>query len=533
MPKSAFVGRSREIGRIRAALDAPTSSILRVTGLRGGGKSALVARALEGRRAVIHVCPPLPDTDQRSALWGSLGKAIGGDASDTEAAGHRGRSDGVSTAAAPPPDWPDILRRLDAAVASSDRPLVLVLDDAHRLREARSRIVGPLVDVLGRARAGPPLHVVLVGGSHALPDAPELDPLHTETVAIGPLPLRAAAPFLPGDRPIDKLTAYGVFGGIPRVLRALDPAVTTGTNLRRLVFDRSGALADAGAAWLERDLQTPPRYYAIMSALSAGVADWSTVHAGLPDLTKSGQVAPYMTRLSELGLLRAHRSLDAPPKSRSTRYLVTDPFLAFWFRWVLPFRASSGESEGAYHARVIRPSLDGHLESVFPFVCRQHMLHDAMETLGANAREIGGLWGDGYDLPVAGLLSSGAAFYGACAWSPGAGDRGSPLTTIERAKRESRYGFGRERRLSLVFTGHRAPATLRREVARPGVGYRQHRRACQKHEHANGGEEPPHVAESTSRRQRTSNGPTRLDDGKRLRSSTTKSGRGGPLHGDV
>ena len=93
------------------------------------------------------------------------------------------------------------------------------------------------------------------------------------------------------------------------------------------------------------------------------------------------------------------------------------------------------------------------------------MRFDAIETLGANARESGSLWGATYELPLAGLLTSGAAFYGTCAWSL-EDPTDAPVQRIEAAMRETRYGFGRERRVRLVFTAHSAPIWLRREVAR-------------------------------------------------------------------
>jgi hypothetical protein len=93
------------------------------------------------------------------------------------------------------------------------------------------------------------------------------------------------------------------------------------------------------------------------------------------------------------------------------------------------------------------------------------MRFDAIETLGANAREGGSLWGPDYDIPIAGLLTSGAAYYGTCSWSY-EDHAASPVAGVEQGMRESRYGFGRERRVRLVFTGRDAPLPLRREVAR-------------------------------------------------------------------
>lgn len=450
----AFVGRTAELGRLRGALDQRQASIIRVTGVRGGGKSALVRKVLPAYDGFVHRAPPLPDLAQRAAVLALVSRT-------------RADKGHPPHAPSPTPPWPELVSGLRDVVASGARPFALVLDDIHRLSEARSRYLDALVEVVDSARTdGRPLHVVLVGPEHAMPPEEVLPAGSPPVLRVGPLPFQSALPLLPGTRAHDLLRAYGVFGGIPRVLTSLDRDVALGTNLRRLLFSDNAPLADAGGEWLERDVQTPSRYYAILSALAMGEADWSTVHAGVPDLTRSGQVAPYLKRLGELGLITARRSLDATSTTRSRRYALSDPFLATWMRFVLRVRADpSREATGDMYSSLVRPALDDHISRVFPTICRQHMALDATESIGGTAREGGSLWGPEYDLPVAGILHFGSAYYGTCLWNP-AEREAAPLAQLDREIRETRYGFGREHRLRLVFTGHEAPQWLQRRIAR-------------------------------------------------------------------
>ena len=443
-----------ELGRLRAALDRRDASLIRVSGLRGGGKTALVERALTDYDHLVHRAPPLPDDVQRETLAHLT----------SEARVARGLAPHVDHRF---PPWSELLPGVLDLAQPEQRPFVLVLDDVHRLREARSRYLESVVLLLDTARhQGRPLHIVLVGPEHAIPTAEQLPPHSPNTLRVGPLPFRAACSLLPGTRPFDLLRAYSVFGGIPRVLASLDPHVTVGANIRRLVLTANAVLSDVGGEWLERDVQTPARYYAVLSALSGGEADWSTVHSRVPELTRSGQVAPYLKRLDELGLIITRRSIDAGPTARARRYAVSDPFLAFWMRFGLAAQSSPARGDATeFYSTVVRRALDEHIASIFPGICRQHMTRDAMESLGAKAREGGSLWGAGYDLPVAGILTSGAAYYGTCHWEP-ARRSDAPLDELDRQLRETRFGFGRERRVRLVFTGHDAPRWLQREVAR-------------------------------------------------------------------
>jgi uncharacterized protein len=452
---AGFVGRSRELGALRRALDAPQASHLLVAGLPGIGKTRTVRQAAGDYLAVYHRAPPLPEPHQRSALARSLLQALGMSAPGKSA---------LSGSASDVPSWDELFASLPAS-APEGGPLVLVVDDAHRWDESRARFRPALGAMLSRSRRdGRAVHVVLV--SPELPSAcvPEESPALELT--LHPLPFRSASTFFPGETARDRFRAWTVFGGIPSHLAYVDPGASLGANLRRLVLAPDGPLADAPLTLLERAFQNPTRYSAILAALAPGEGDWGTVHAGVPDLSASGQAAPYLKRLEEVGLVEARRSLDASPGTRSRHYRVRDPFTAFWFRFVLPHRQRFAEGTAdALHAEVIRPELDAHAASLFPEACREFMSHDAMEVLGANARECGSLWGTGYDIQVAGTLSTGAPFYGALVL-PGGRAGASPFRDLDAQVRETRYGFGRERRLRLLFTQDEAPPALQREAAR-------------------------------------------------------------------
>ena len=109
--------------------------------------------------------------------------------------------------------------------------------------------------------------------------------------------------------------------------------------------------------------------------------------------------------------------------------------------------------------------MDAQVASILPEVFRSYMTFDAMEEFGSNARECGSLWGPGYDLPVAGVLGNGTPFYGEV--TPFGTEAGpGALTAMDRQIRETRYGFGRERRLRILFCAGKASLPLRRTVAR-------------------------------------------------------------------
>ena len=435
------------MGRLRSILDRREASFVHVSGIRGVGKTALLERVLQDYPALHFRCAPRADEAQQASLWQALGARL----DSTED---------------PPGDWAALLNAALALAEPGGRPFVIVLDDAYRLVHGRSRISDAVTLTLQRARAEDrTFHIVTASHTSAPIGRERLAGTLGSEVNVEPLSFRAALPFLPGTTPRDFVRSYGTFGGIPNVLRSVDRSVTLSTNIRNLLLEPRAVLADAGRDWIERDVQNPTRYYAVLSALAGGETDWATVHRGVPDLTTSGQVAPYLHRLEGLGLVRTRRSLDAGPRSRSRRYPVSDPFLAFWHRFVLPRLNDTRGDSTSYLNDAIRPSRDDHTHNVFAEICRQFMAHDALGVFGSNARESGSLWGSGYEIDSAGILGSGAAFYGNCFWRQ-VPHGGETLTALDEAIRENRYGFGREHRQRILFTARPPPRALKRAVAK-------------------------------------------------------------------
>ncbi len=432
---------------MRSGLDRSEAAVHRISGLSGVGKTSLVQAVARDFPFVYHRVPPLPDLKQRHELAATLRTSLTA-------------LEGTPAQIPPEPSWSDLLGA-PLQLLPHGRSLVLVLDDAHRFAEARSRVAPAIQQALHRARnTGRALHIVLVSPEKTA--GPE--EFEGVDVMIPPLSFRAAAPLLPGSNAEDRLRSYSIFGGVPAHLIHLDAGASLNTNLRRTLLDPGAPLGDGGLTLLERTVQTPSRYVAILSALARGEGSWRTVHEGVPDLTRSGQVAPYLNRLVDLGLVEIRRSLDARPSTRSRRYRITDPFFAFWYRFMLLGRARVAAGDAmAFMAEGVRPHLEEHLSSVLDEVCRQYMRQDAMEVLGANARTSGSLWGPGYDIPVAGILSSGAPFYGRSIGDTG--ERGV-FATLDAGIRETRYGFGRERRLRLAFAAREFGPSIQREAAR-------------------------------------------------------------------
>lgn len=324
--------------------------------------------------------------------------------------------------------------------------------------DARIGLPAAAWDALARSWAGvrgqalPVRLVILVppSGTERLAELP-----HDRLVA-APTDAWTWASELQGWHAADRVRAAAIFGSEDRFRTLVDPSRSLERNVRSLVLAPDAPMATAALDRVRHAVQRPERYIRAARAVAMGATEWGMIRRGVGGLASSGQLGPYLRTLEELGVIRAVRSLDASPGSRSARYCMADPWLGFWFACVLPSWSRLGTTDPKLLWNVeVRPRLSAHMDRTLPHLIREWMASpSARSLLGSSAREVGGLWGDGYEMPLAGTLQTGAIAYGWSRWS-GGGFEESEVAAATRQVRATRYGFGRENRLKLFV--QRAP----------------------------------------------------------------------------
>ncbi len=419
------------------------------------GKSRLAATIVAGARHLYVAAAPLPESAQIDLVRASA------------------RAGGIGD---PPPggvDWGDLLHWLrDRGVQA------LVFDGLGTLLDANRRFLHDLGRAwlaLEQSGGGPALVFVdedadvirtLVGERSPLRDplagivgvqAANEAALHrVEPLTYGVLARRCR-----GWSAEEVIAGYAIFGGLPTHLAAIDPSQRLEGNVIRLILRPDGPLFSSPIEHLRGRFQNPTRYAAIVRAMAAGARSWRALGTAVPGMRGAGPLGPYVKRLEALDVVRVERSLDATAGSRRSRYRLTDTFDAFWWSRVLPLRSrlTAGDLDPARAwSDHVAPALDDHVARVFPLVCRQFLASYGLSPQGSTTREVGALWGDGYDLPVAGTLTGGAVVYGGCHWHERRPTE-AWLDRLEDHVRTTRYGFGREARLRVLFT--REPPTER------------------------------------------------------------------------
>jgi uncharacterized protein len=169
------------------------------------------------------------------------------------------------------------------------------------------------------------------------------------------------------------------------------------------------------------------------------------------EISDARALSPYLEKLSRMRLIRVARSMDASERERDRRYLIADPLMAFWYRFVRPNLSSAMRGFGRdIYRHQVALHLDEYLGSAFEEICREHARRHIQERSGVPAQEVGQIWGADYDIDVAGRLLDGSMIYGECKWWVDLVGEGVLDALIERAGK-TEFGHGVDRRRFLLY----------------------------------------------------------------------------------
>jgi len=319
--KLAFINRSLELARLRRALHARESTLVCVYGRRRIGKSRLVEEALAGLPAVYFLADERDERLQRRALAIEVARLLPG------------------FAAVEYPDWDVLFSRWqkEAPVGA-----VLALDELPYLVAACRALPSLLQRRVDRPEGT--THWLLCGSSQRMMHGLVLDaaaPLYgraREVLRIEPLAYPYIAQALGLRRAELAVEAFATWGGVPRYWELARDHDSLAAAQRDLVLDPMGVLHREPDRLLLDEVRETMQAHSMMALVGQGCQRLSEIAARL------GRPATSLTRpialLADIGLVRRELPFgEHPRRSKRSRYVVADPFLRFWYRFVDPNRS--------------------------------------------------------------------------------------------------------------------------------------------------------------------------------------------------
>jgi len=418
-----FHDRERELAELEAAWQVRGAQLLTLWGRRRVGKSTLLARFAQGKRALYLYGTRLPERDILAALSLQVADLF----------------DDAYLRAAPFPSWSAALAYL-ADRTRSER-LLVVLDEFSYLCDA-----SPGLDTLVQrwwdevhGRSNLMLVVASSGFSFMEGMTGARGPLHgrrTGQVEVHPFDYLDAARFFAELGPIDRVRAYTCFGGLPAYLGHWQSGCGLAENVQQAILSPGRFLFREGEELLRTEFHQEALYAAILRAIAAGQERPSDI-ARAVGRSSADEIFDHLRRLQELRFVQREVPVTEWERSRSQRvlYRLADPYLRFWYRYVLPYQSFLQLGRGAWiWEREITPTLDEFIaRTSWEEVCRQHLWRRlALDRLPVAFSHLGRWWDNRAEIDAVGLWNGRVVLVGECKWTSEPMDVGD-LEALRRA----------------------------------------------------------------------------------------------------
>ena len=431
------VDREREIEQLNALMGKGHPQLVLMYGRRRVGKTHLLSRAWKGPRSFYFTASETTPEQNRNALLGAF-------AEWSREPIH----------AEDYPTWRAVFRLLlDHA---SPEPLVLTIDEFQYLGVSPSDInaVASELNAAWEARRPTrPLVFVIAGSAvrtlESLNDGGS--PLYGRFAwqcQLRPFSYWHAGEMSGFRDPRDQAYAYGMFGGTPRYLAAIDPDRSVAENAWNLLLRPDGEVRELVRTALlqEQGLRDIPKYVAILRAIGRGRTELNEVARGT-GLAPDNALRDKLERLIGLGYVTAGRNLGAKAKA-AYRYRVADPAFRFYYDLVAPLESAlETQSPRAVWEARIAPNLDAYMGLVFEGLVEE-AYYRLQETLELPVVEEWSRW-EGSDrhrrsleMDVAARLVGGRVLTGAVKWNRNTVDVDVHMSHIAMIERLAESGVG-------------------------------------------------------------------------------------------
>ncbi len=374
-----FLDRIAERKRLERFLALEEGAMACIYGRRRIGKSRLIEEVLAGRKDVVTYCADRSEAAlQRARMAEDFSGLVPGLA-DSE---YR--------------DWRKFFERWQRDAPQGS---VMVIDELPYLVEKSPElpsVLQKIADGLRKSRQ----KIVICGSSQRMMHGLVLDerePLYgrcrviMKLEPIGYAWLRKA---FPKASIFERFEHYAVWGGVPRYWDVCQGEEGLWSTLRDEVFSRQGLFHDEPSFVLKDDLEGAAQASSVLSLIGQGTERPSEMAARL-QVPQTALGRP-LKRLTSLGLI--YRDIPFGTDARNNKkalYKIDDPFLRFWYTFVLPHYSDTSFLSRKEDFSRIKDQFRVFLGEAWERLVRDTLPFRRIPGMGCEWKNINRWWGQG------------------------------------------------------------------------------------------------------------------------------------------
>ena len=349
-----FIDRKKEIRRLEKSLESEKKRFIVIYGRRRLGKSTLIKKVLKDNDVYFEA-----DLNEPAMEMQLLVNAI--------------RMIYPSFADARYNSWDSLFMHFNNICGDN---ATLCLDEFPYLVKKNPALPSILQRLIDSEKLR--FNLIICGSSQRMMERLILntsEPLYgraDEKICLGPIPL----PYWQEALGLDSRRAfeeYSVWGGVPRYWTLREDYLEFWEAVESLILDEHGILADEpNALFLDETSEIAP-YSSIMTAIGNGHRRYSAVADAVGK--KVTELSQPLKNLREMSYLTKEVPFgENEEKSRKTLYRISDPFMAFYYRYVAPNKSYLALGRPEKIIDKIHKNFNSHVGSIWESCCIRAIL---------------------------------------------------------------------------------------------------------------------------------------------------------------
>lgn len=315
-----FINRERELKTLNECWDSESFEFIVIYGRRRVGKTEIIKRFIEGKRAIYFLCSERKIPYNLKKFSEKVCEFV----------------------KIPIVTFKNFQDAFDVLISKSKGKVIVAIDEFGYLVRKEPAVLSDLQEVVDEKLKGRNIMLILCGSSVSLMETQVLgykSPLYgraTKYMKIEPLPFPTLKEWFNQSAVEDLVKIYSVTNGIPKYLEFF-----TGRNTEEEIiknfFDPYSFLYNDAIVLLSEELRDYSTYIQVLEAIALGYNRVNQI-AGYAFLQPK-DVFFYLKVLSSLGIVKRMVPIFSPRKAKRGIYVINDNYFSFWFSFISPYQA--------------------------------------------------------------------------------------------------------------------------------------------------------------------------------------------------
>lgn len=238
-------------------------------------------------------------------------------------------------------------------------------------------------------------------------------------IHLQPLPFADTADYFPNYDAAERVVIYAIFGGVPAYWERINQAKSISENIRQELLTPNNLMQSEPRLLLQDFVREPDNYIGVFNAIAHGYRTQKEI--GTFTGLQQGHISSYIALLENAGFIERRIPATSGPRSRQSRYHISDPYLRFYHRFLANRQSqlAMNVSDPAL-AEIQRHLIDFIGTHTWEEIGREWVLKaGAQGTLPFLPNHVGSYWDKQAQVDIVGINQmEKTLILGECKWSP-------------------------------------------------------------------------------------------------------------------